>query len=150
MAEHNGRLAASPVLLAAENVTHSVGADVGEIHDHAQPIHLVDQLSTLGRNSIPVGRGLAERVLLDGGVGEYVPAVVSQGRVTDPPGVVVAQVGDRVADLMEPFDAQGRDELAALEGLHGRTAVYDAREILRVSSLKAQHHVDLLIGKLNS
>lgn len=45
----------------------------------------------------------------EGGVGEFVVAVVGECCVADAEGVVVAEVGEGVADLVEPFDGDGAD-----------------------------------------
>ncbi len=45
----------------------------------------------------------------EGGVGEGVVAVVGQGCVADGEGMVEAEEGEGVADLMEAFDGEGRD-----------------------------------------
>jgi len=117
---------------AAEHVPHRVLAHVRQVDDHADAVHFVDQLPAsfthaaverLGCNGVPVG------VLDDGGVGVDVVAVVGEGCVADAERVVVAEVGDGVADLVEALDCEGGDELAGFEVGDGGFAVWGWGEV---------------------
>lgn len=52
----------------------------------------------------------------DGGIGETIVAVVSECCIANAEGVVVPEVGDGIADLVEAFYCEGGDELAGFEG----------------------------------
>lgn len=151
MTEHDRGLAAGPLVLAtAEHVHHGVDAHVREVDNHADAIHLGDELPALRGQAAPERWGLAERALPEGGVGEDVAAVVRQGRVADAQGVEPPQVGHRVADLVQALDAEWRDQLALCEGRLGGLAVHDAGEGVWVRGLQARDHVDLLQCELHA
>lgn len=46
----------------------------------------------------------------ESGVGKGIVAVVGQGCVADGKGMVQAEEGNGIADLMEAFDGKGRDQ----------------------------------------
>lgn len=83
-----------------------------QINNHADAVHLADQSATLGADAVPDWFGYAEGVFPERGVGEAVAAVVREGGVADAQGVVLAEDGGAVADLVEAFYAQGGDEWA--------------------------------------
>lgn len=93
--------------------------------------------------AVRVGRG-PER-----GVGEAVWAVVREGGVADTESVEAAQVGDAVADLVEAFNSEWRDELGLVEGGKGGGGVDLGRELGGVEGLEPGDEVDLLDGGLN-
>lgn len=80
MAEHDRGLAAGPPVVvaaaAAEHVGHGLDADVGEVDDEAEAVHLGDEAAAARGHAAPEGRGPAEGVLPERGVGEGVAAVV--------------------------------------------------------------------------
>lgn len=55
----------------------------------------------------------------------------------------MAKVGEGVADLVQAFDAKGRDQLASFEGGEGGTAVWWRGEGLWVGCLETGENVDL-------
>ena len=89
-------------------------------------------------------------MLDNGSVSVLVVAVVRQGGVADAEGVEAPQVRDRVADLVQALDAQGRDDLALGEGLHGGAAVDDGREDVRVGLAQPVDEIYLLQSELHT
>ena len=85
------------------------------VDEHAHPIHLPDEFASLRAHAAPSSLRLPERILQDCGVGELVVAVVSEGGISHSEVVIQPEVGDRVPDLMEALDPEGRDELTILE-----------------------------------
>ena len=55
----------------------------------------------------------------------------------------MSEVGDGIADLVEAFDCEGRDEETGFEGLEGGGAVWWEGEMGWVSGLKAGQEVNL-------
>ncbi|KAB8336930.1 hypothetical protein FH972_021235 [Carpinus fangiana] len=115
------------VVRAVEHLDHGVAAHVAEVDEHAEAVHLGDQLAALGAEAAPVGScgegGAVGRVAEDGGVGVGIVAVPGQGGVAHAELVVETEVGEGVADLVQAFDGEGRDELASLEVAFGRFGV---------------------------
>lgn len=81
-----------------------------EIHNHTNPVHLLNKLLPRIRDTaperlrfgyFPVG------VFCHGGVSINVVAVVSQSGVADPKGMIEAEVGGFVANLVKTFDGYG-------------------------------------------
>lgn len=80
MAENRGRGAAGPVIVAAaEDVEHGVAADVCEVDEDAEAVHLLDNLAAGGADASPEWGGFGDIAALGlghGGVGVGVVAVV--------------------------------------------------------------------------
>jgi hypothetical protein len=143
------------VIGATKDVAHGVYAYVGEVHNHADPIHLLDQFSSGRRDAAPVrwrfdrfirfGAGFFDH----GGVGVDVVAVVGEGCVAHAEGVVGAEVGEGVADLVETFDADGGDVEAGFEIWQSCARIARGRELSWVGGLKAVEEVYLVVGEGN-
>lgn len=156
VAIHDGRKTTLPAILTAtKHIDLGVDAGVGQVNEHANAVHLVDELLALGADTAPDaavgrdegavrGRGGPER-----GVGEAVGAVVGEGDIADAEVVEAAQVGDAVANLVQALDTERGDELALLESGQGVGRVHFGRELGWVEGLKACHEIDLLKGGLD-
>lgn len=155
MREDDWSCGAGIIIGATKDVAHGVYAYVGEVDDHADPIHLLDQFSSGGRDATPVrwrfdrfigfGAGFFDQ----GGVGVDVVAVVGEGCVAHAESVVGAEVGEGVADLVETFDADGGDVEAGFEIWQSCARIAGGREVRWVGGLKAVEEVDLVVGEGN-
>lgn len=92
---------------AAEHIEHCGFGDVGEVDQHAYAVHFLNKSLASRREAIPErGSGDYARGVFDQrGISEGVVAVVRQGCVFDTEGMVEAEVGEGVADLVEAFYA---------------------------------------------
>lgn len=110
---HDRRQATLPAILSTtKHIKLGVGTCVGQVNEHADAVHLVDELLAFGTDTTPDttigrdkgamgGRGRPER-----GIGEAVGAIMREGDITDAELVEATQVGNAVADLMQALDAE--------------------------------------------
>jgi hypothetical protein len=77
-------------------------------------------------------------------------AVVCEGCITNAEGIVVAKVGERVADLMKSFHGERGDQLTGTEGLEGCTAVGWCREVGRICFLQTVKDIELGESEIDS
>lgn len=123
---------------------------MGEINNHADPVHLMDETTPKGTDAAPERLGLAQGVLQERGIGKLVVTVVSEGGVAGAEFIELAEVGSGVANLMQALDAEGRNEFALLESLEGVGAVNLLREVVWVELLQPRHDVYLVQSELNA
>ena len=91
-----------------ERVAHDGRRDVGEVHQHAEPVHLPHHFAAeLGEAAVP---GAVER-----GVGPVEGDVVGQGHVPGAELVVGPERAERVLDGVAALHAEQRRDPAALE-----------------------------------
>lgn len=111
MAEYRRRGTTSPIIIAAaEDIEHGVLTDVCEVNEDAKAVHLLDYLAAGGTDASPERSrpfDFAAWELGHGGVSVGVVAVVGEGCVAHAEGVVGAEGGGGVADLVEAFDGEG-------------------------------------------
>lgn len=141
------------VIGAAQDVAHSVWADVGEVDDHAQAVHLLDQVATDRGDAAPVRRAsdaLATLIGHDGGVGIDVMAVPSEGGVAHSELVVESEGGDGVADLVKSFDDNRGDVATFLERTKSRGTVGCRGEVLGIFGPEALIKIQLLQSGLDN
>ena len=91
-----------------ERVAHGRGRHVGEVHQHAEAVHLAHHLAAeVGEAVVP---GAVER-----GIGPVEGHVVGEGHVARAEIVVGAQRAERVLDGVAALHAEQRGDPAALE-----------------------------------
>ena len=94
VAENRGCGAAGPVLVdAAEDVEHGVDADMGEVYEDTEAVHLFDHCAAGGADASPERSRFGDTpvdVFNNGSIGVGIVAVVRQSCVADAEGVVGA------------------------------------------------------------
>ena len=124
--------------------------DVREINNHANAIHLTNELATKRTNPSPQRFGLASWVFQYSSIGELVMAVVSQGSIANAELMEFAKVGYLVANLVQSLNTEGRYQFALLEDLKCIRAVNLFGKMTGIGRLQPSHDIDLIQCKLNA
>ena len=95
-----------------DDVPEGFVGDVGDVDDHAEAVHLGDDLFAEGGEAVVVGDGGVVDVA--GGVGPVVGVGPGEGHVTDAEAVVVAEEAEGVLDGVAAFDAHEDGEFSLL------------------------------------
>ena len=123
-----------------QGIPHGVGRDVGQIHQHAEPVHLPDDLTTELAQATEPG-------LVGGRVGPVGVLVVGEGQIADPEPVQRSQGAEGVVDAVPALGPEQAGDRAALLCLQlqplGRG---DQGQGVRVVTDHGVHRVDLLQG----
>ena len=121
-----------------------------KVNKHAHSVHLPDERPALVAYTAPLWLCLAQGILKHSRIGELVVAVVGESGVAYAEGVVEPEVGNRVPNLMEALDPQGRDELAVFESGQGVPTIYSAGKVVRISALEPVYQINLLQGEADT
>ena len=131
MAEHDG------CLRDIERIEHRRLADMGEIDQHPQPLHLADHvLAEIGQ---AIMRGIVGRA-----VGPGVVLEVRQRHVARAEGVHLPQHAEAAVDRMAALHAEQRGDPAGLHRLLHIRGGKGKLQPVRIASDQPLHHVDLL------
>lgn len=121
-----------------------------KIDNHANPIHLVDQFSSVGADAAPNWGCLLERIALQSGIRILVMAVVRQRCISHTKIAKQAQIARLVGDLVQTLHAQGRNQLSSSEGFEGIGTVNIMGKVIGVSREEPLHGIDCLQRELKT
>ena len=111
--------------LTFERVAHRVVADVAEVDEHAEPVHLAHDGAAEGGEAVIFG-------IVGGAVGPVVVLEVGQRHVARAELVELPQRGEAAADLVPALDADQRGDLAALVDAHDVVGGAGEREVVGI------------------
>lgn len=123
---------------------------MGQIYNHANAVHLMNQLASQRAYTTPARFGLSQRVLQHGGIGKLVVAVVRERGVSDSKFVESSQIGCRVSNLMKTFHAEGRNESAGSKSASGAMAVHSRGKVPGICIHEPVHNINLVQSVLNA
>ena len=120
-----------------ERVAHGVVADVAQVDEHAEAVHLVDD------GAAEIGEAVIFRIV-GGAVGPFVVLEVGEGHVARAELVELPQRGEAAADLVPALDPDQRSDFAGLVDAHDVVRGAGQREVVGIGFDQPLDDVDLL------
>ena len=126
-------------MAGGDRLAHHLGRDVAQIDQHAEAVHLGDDLEPERGQAVPLG-------IVGGAVGPFGGLVVGQRHVARAEAIELAQRGQAAADLAPALDPDQRGNSPGLVDADDIVGGERALERLGVSGDHAVDDVDLLDG----